>query len=216
MTQYWLDRWQHNEINFHMQRPHPLLQKFIAQFTGSLAIKAKVFVPLCGKALDMIFLTEQGYHVVGVELSALAAESFFQENNLKFWVSEQADFKIYQSDNITIYCGDFFKLSSEQVGDCEFIYDRASIIALTSEVRAQYARHLRVILGSARMMLISVDYNQQQLAGPPYSVNSQEISQLFDFAQIEKVYTKDIIKAEPRFAKKGLTFFNECVYLIQW
>lgn len=47
-----------------------------------LAQGSRVFVPLCGKSLDMIWLAQQGHEVIGVELSPVAVEDFFRENGL--------------------------------------------------------------------------------------------------------------------------------------
>ena len=51
-------------------------------------------LPLCGKSLDLVYLYEQGYQVIGCECSELACEQFFSENKIPFvktQVNEQFD-----------------------------------------------------------------------------------------------------------------------------
>ena len=43
-----------------------------------------VFVPLCGKSLDMVWLLEQGFSVTGCEISELAVQQFFTENSIPY------------------------------------------------------------------------------------------------------------------------------------
>ena len=49
-----------------------------------------VFVPLCGKTLDMVWLCQQGHTVVGCELSEIAALDFFKENSIPYETRESS------------------------------------------------------------------------------------------------------------------------------
>ena len=68
--EFWLERWQQNQIGFHQARVNPYLQQFWPQL--GIAQTGRVFVPLCGKSSDMLWLRAQGHEVVGVEFSELA------------------------------------------------------------------------------------------------------------------------------------------------
>ena len=46
-----------------------------------------IFVPLCGKTLDLIWLNEKGHTVMGCELSEVAAKQFFEENKIPYSTS---------------------------------------------------------------------------------------------------------------------------------
>ena len=74
--EFWLGRWQTGRTGFHQSEAEPLL---LENFPKAGA-HGKVFVPLCGKSLDMVWLARQGYEVVGVELSPLACEGFFGQS----------------------------------------------------------------------------------------------------------------------------------------
>jgi len=107
-TTDWIQRWKDTQIGWHRDQPNSKLIEFI----DCLQLKQgdTVFVPLCGKSYDMVYLLEQGFKVVGVELSPLAIEQFFDENNLAFTISRTDQFTLYQGENITLYCGDYFVL----------------------------------------------------------------------------------------------------------
>lgn len=82
---FWLERWEQNQIGFHEKEINSHLQNFWDKLkipTGS-----KIFVPLCGKSSDMLWLLSKGFQVFGVELSPLAVKNFFAENSLEAQVS---------------------------------------------------------------------------------------------------------------------------------
>ena len=213
-TEFWHQRWQENQIGFHLPDTNPHLQTCLPQ----LAIPAgsTVFVPLCGKSLDMFWLREQGHAVIGVEISPLAVESFFQENKLQVEKTESGDFALYQSDAIRIYCGDYMQLTPRQLGEIRLVYDRASLIALPPRMRQDYVRqHVTLTDTNTPVLLITLEYPQEQMDGPPFSVSEEEVTNLYAGRyKIEKLIDKDVLANEPRFAERGLTALHEKVYLL--
>ncbi len=177
MTYNWRERWEKNEIGFHQSTGNPLLKEFWP--TLKLRPKARVFVPLCGKSFDLLWLAEQGFQVVGVELSEIACQAFFQENHLRMSVEESASFKRYYNDQIQIFCGDFFALSPAMLSTIDAVYDRAALVALPDDLRRQYVQHLKTLLTkSSQILLITYD-TPNQVQGPPYSVSQAEIEKRF-------------------------------------
>ena len=75
--QHWLDRWREDRIGFHEASVNRHLQNWFAKYSGNTG--SRVFVPLCGKALDMLWIARQGFEVLGVELSEIAVEAFLDE-----------------------------------------------------------------------------------------------------------------------------------------
>jgi thiopurine S-methyltransferase len=211
---YWQERWQTNQIGFHQPKFNPLL----LQNFPSLDIKsgAVIFVPLCGKSLDMVWLADQGFKVVGVELSDLACKDFFKENNIPVEVTTTDVFTVYKSEHITIYSGDYFKLSTEQIGKIDAVYDRAALIALPDELRQQYASHLKDLVSpEAKMLLIVMSYNQDEMAGPPFSVDKNEVSKLYGSQfSIKQLYSNDVTQISDHLRVKGLTSFTDQVYCL--
>lgn len=215
--QFWHNKWHANEIGFHLPDVHPLLKKFAGTIFAS---KPNVFVPLCGKSQDLIFLQSLGGDIVGSELSDIAIKAFYQESfsqpELEIKKDESRGFFRYQYSHITILAGDFFKLNKNDIQPSNYVYDRAALVALPHELRIKYVKQLRAILTKASMLLISLDYQQSVASGPPFSVDEKEVNQLFSFAEVNQLYRKDIIEKEPRFRSKGLTEFFESAYHIRW
>lgn len=162
---YWLERWEREEIGFHQNEINLYLRQYWQEL--NLAPDSKVFVPLCGKSRDMLWLSEQGHSVLGVESSAIAAQAFFTENGYNPHHAARDKFDYYYAGGIQILRGNFFDLSKQDLTKVGAVYDRASMIALPPEMRERYVRWLLSILPPAtKTLLITVDYDQQEMAGP--------------------------------------------------
>ena len=81
-NQHWLDRWHQNRIGFHEDSVNGYLKRHFSRF--QLDPGACVFIPLCGKAHDIKWIADHGHEVIGIELSQLAIEAFFEENALAY------------------------------------------------------------------------------------------------------------------------------------
>ena len=144
------------------------------------ARRKRVLVPLCGKTLDLAWLVAQGQPVLGVELSPIAVEALFCEQGLVPEVTDESPFRRYRSGALEVLCGDFFDLTQAHLGAVDAVYDRASLIALPPETRRGYAAHLMGLLSpETRILLITLDYDQAQMAGPPFAVAAGEVRDLF-------------------------------------
>ncbi len=213
--EFWQARWARNQIGFHLPEVNPYLQRHWP--TLGVAEAAKILVPLCGKSLDLIWLAAQGYRVMGVELSQLAAEALFSEQGLTPQVIEKGVFKVYQSGLIEVWCGDFFALDAQAVGDCSGLYDRAALIALPPLMRARYAEHLTALLGvGTRGLLVALDYDQVQKAGPPFAVNDDEVRMLLrERWSMEVLQEQDILGESWKFVQDGVTRLEERAYRLE-
>ena len=207
---FWQERWARNQIGFHLPEVNPYLQR---HWPG-LAEGAKVLVPLCGKSVDLMWLASQGLRVLGVELSEQAVEAFFSEQNLTPRTTERGVFKVYQAGLIEIWCGDFFALGADALGDCVALYDRAALIALPPLMRARYAEHLNNLLPSGCLgLLITLDYDQALKAGPPFAVPDEEVRVLLGARWgLEVLEEQDILGQSWKFVQDGVTRLEERVY----
>jgi thiopurine S-methyltransferase len=169
---------------------------------------------LCGKAVDIHWIARQGFEVVGIELSSIAIEAFFAENSLDFERVETDRFAEYKSENITLLQGDFFDLKHDNLSNCQLVYDRAALIALERHDRPRYYDHMLSILpASCDMLLISLEYDQTEMQGPPFSVPTEEIIQRYrDTFSIHALETSNIIDERPRWRKVGLSALQESVF----
>ncbi len=102
----------------------------------------------------MLWLREQGHSVLGVELSIIAVQAFFQENGLTPHHVACGKFDHYEANGIRILCGDFFDLDKDDLDKARAVYDRASLVALPPELREHYGRHLLSILPAATQILL--------------------------------------------------------------
>nr|WP_315412368.1 thiopurine S-methyltransferase [uncultured Pseudomonas sp.] len=209
---FWQERWARNQIGFHLPEVNPYLQRHWPQL--ALAQGVQVLVPLCGKSLDLMWLASHGLRVLGVELSEQAVKAFFSEQNLVPRITRRGVFSVYQADLIEVWCGDFFALDAEAVADCTALYDRAALIALPPLMRAQYAEHLHQLLRpGCQGLLITLDYDQTQKAGPPFAVTDDEVKVLFGSQwSLGVLEEQDILGESWKFVQDGVTQLDERVY----
>ena len=213
-NEFWLERWERGEIGFHQNEINP----YLCQYWQDLhpAHNGEVFVPLCGKSRDMLWLRKQGHQVLGIELSAIAVQAFFRENGLTPDRVTAGKFDCYEADAIRILCGDFFDLSKDDLAQVSTVYDRASLIALPPEMRGRYARHLVSILPpAAQILLITLDYPQPEMPGPPFAVSPGEVEALYlGYAEVRLLAQLDALPQNPRFQERGLSRLQENVFLL--
>lgn len=182
---FWHSRWQNKQIGFHLPDANPLL---VAHFSAlnltppqksntSPSTKTRVFLPLCGKTLDIAWLLAQGYRVVGAELSQIAIDELFAELNLTPNITQLDDLTLYQAQNLDVFVGDIFKLNAGMLGQVDAIYDRAALVALPADMRKVYAAHLLAISQHAPQLLVCFEYDQSQHDGPPFCVHPDEVQQ---------------------------------------
>jgi thiopurine S-methyltransferase len=212
--EFWHKRWASNQIGFHLPEVNPHLQRFWPAL--SLEESARVLVPLCGKSLDLLWLAHQGHEVLGIELSEKAVEDFFNEHQFDPDVSEQGPFKVYRAGSIELWCGDFFELTAGDVADCSGLYDRAALIALPPAMREQYAAHLiRILPKDSLGLLITLDYDQAQMDGPPFAVLDDEVKRLFgDVWALKILEDQDVLGESWKFLEAGVTRLEERVYRV--
>ena len=172
-TRFWLQRWEDNNIGFHKSEANSVLIKHFEAL--SLVEDSRVFVPLCGKTLDIAWLLSKGYHVAGAELIKLAIDQLFAGLKVEPKVSEVGGIKHYSAKNIDIFVGDIFEVPREMLGPVDAIYDRAALVALPGEMRDRYTAHLMEMTNKAPQLLVSYEYDQSLMDGPPFAISNEEI-----------------------------------------
>lgn len=211
-AEFWLKRWQEGATGFHMSRVTPLLTKHWPSL--ELSTGSRVLVPLCGKSLDMAWLASQGHAVLGVELAPMAVEQFFSEQGLRPSEHESPMGTHYVAGQIEIIRGDIFDLDASTLASCAGVYDRGALVALPPRMRADYVRHVyRALAPSYRGMLLTLEYDQSTMEGPPFSVAEKEVRELFGaHTRISSLDRMDILDKEPKFAERGLTALESAAW----
>ncbi|GAA0349225.1 thiopurine S-methyltransferase [Bowmanella denitrificans] len=209
-AKFWQDKWQKQELGFHLPEPHPKLVRHLASLT--LEPGDSLFLPLCGKSLDIAWLLSQGFRVTGAEWVQSAVEQLFAELGVRPQITELGQVKKFSADNLDIFVGDIFALHSQTLGPINAIYDRAALVALPPSTRRLYSQHLMALTGGcAPQLLISFDYQQERLAGPPFSVVEEEIRALY----AEK-FAISLLESKPiKDGLKGKCPADEQIWLLQ-
>ena len=68
----------------------------------------------------------------------------------------------------------------------------------------------------ARSLLITLEYDQQKMDGPPFSVAEEEVQRLYaPHSEAVAIDRRDILEKEPKFLERGLTALDTVVYRVQ-
>lgn len=214
-AEFWLDRWREGRTHFHQDKVMPLLCKHWPAL--DMEQGTRVLVPLSGKTLDMAWLASQGHRVLGVELSPMAVEQFFSEQGLTPDTHESNQGRHYVAGDIEIICGDIFKLDEQTLAGCGGVYDRAALIALPADMRQAYVNHVyKRLPNDCKGLLITLDYPQDQMDGPPFSVPDDEVQALFSTPTTASVIERrDILQEEDKFLRNGVQRLDTVVYRLQ-
>jgi thiopurine S-methyltransferase len=210
--EFWHDRWRIGQIGFHQSTVDRHLQQCWPDL--GLPSNSRVFVPLCGKSLDLLWLRERGHSVLGVELSAVALEAFCMEQGIPARRRILHDFEVYEAAQLQLYLGDFFSLTPEVLGSVSAVYDRAALISWAPELRAAYVAHVTALtLPGTQTLLITLEYAQAQMPGPPFSVGADAVEHLYAGTHaIQKISKQDVLANEPRLRSRGITQLHEVCY----
>jgi thiopurine S-methyltransferase len=145
----WKDSWSSPDVDFH----NPDLNDIFLKYNNKMLTKPgmRIFVPLCGKAVEMKWLLDQGYKVVGLEVAPVPCKAFFEENNIPYQVKEIGAIpgEKYESLDGTcaIFCCDFFQISVDICGEFDGVWDSGGLNAMEKEDREKYINVIRTLMG---------------------------------------------------------------------
>lgn len=212
---FWLERWQKGDIGFHQAEGNDLLPRNWPAL--HLAPGTAVFVPLCGKSQDMVWLAGNGHRVIGVELSPLAVDDFFREQGLEADTRSAGPFVVRTAGPFTIWCGDMFELPAEALSDVAAVYDRAALVALPPSLQQRYAKKLAdAVPASAPILLVSLAYPDGQISGPPFSTPFEQVSALFGGThEIRVTDSRDRLEQSQNLKDRGVTSLDETAYVLK-
>ena len=214
-AEFWHECWEQGRLGFHQSDFNRHMIEYMPRL--GLEAGAHVLVPLCGKSLDMLWLLKQGYAVTGIELSQKAVEDFFAENELDFERREQDGADIYRFDRLEIVCADLFDFSIDLLDPVDAVYDRAALPALPARMRRAYAAWMlgQLPLNTVTLMQ-AMEYNQNEMDGPPFAVSPAEIEELYGLCcTIEPLLSEPCLDRHPNFRERGLTRLIDHVYTIR-
>lgn len=214
--EFWIKRWQSDDTGFHRAKPHPLLVRHWPEL--ALPPQGRVFVPLCGKSFDMVWLRDQGHHVVGSELSPIAVDAFFRELGLAPLVERDGGLTRNASTSFDIWQGDVFDLTLQHLGAIDAVYDRAALVALPRDIQGRYIDFLKGLMPAGGVLfLIALAYDQSEMDGPPFSIPRQEVIRLTsDGFQLDyETHNPHALDESTNLKKRGLTALAESLYVFR-
>ena len=207
MKENWIDRWESGRTGWHEEGGNAGLK---SHWPAGLA-GTRVLVPLCGKSPDLMWLARRGHEVVGVELAEKAVVGFFTDQGLDYRSEQGLHLDRYSAIDlpITLFCGDYFKFEAEPF---DALYDRGALVALPASLRPEYVEHTKKLLrANAARLIITLEYDQTVVQGPPFSVLPSEIGAYWDDL-VRVAETDDIETCPPKFRSAGLREIHEVVW----
>jgi thiopurine S-methyltransferase len=209
---FWHKCWERNTLGFHQQQVHPFLAEHFK--SRCLPDDKHVFVPLCGKTLDMAYLA-QFIRVSGNELSEIACRDFFLDNAIEYQQRTLGDFNHYSCSQLSLLQGDFFKLSADTIGSVDWIYDRAALVALPIPIQLQYVAHLKAFFSAhTRLFLVTVEFPEKQLTGPPFAITANDVTKLFPGFKITCVASNELENKQFAQRRLDVDYLREKLYII--
>ena len=210
----WKNKWKRNDIGFHQPVINPLLERFLPAL--KVPASTTILVPLCGKSLDMDLLADQGFQVMGIELSDLAIQSFFRRRKVKPTRRRHGRFTVWQHHNIALWCGDIFDLTEADLAGVGILYDCASLSAFPAELRSRYVEHFRARLPSAcQILLITIESPEEGRADSVHWVDTELKSLYGAHYQIELIHGQNGMTHDPEHPENPHSPMQEKVYLIK-
>ena len=98
--------------------------------------------------------------------------------------ADKSTLKRYQGQlagqTITLWAANIFALSAIDIDAINAIYDRAALIALPANMRADYSRHIVKLSNNAPQLLITLNYDQSKKDGPPFSISKEQLKQYYN------------------------------------
>ncbi|MFT7235658.1 MAG: thiopurine S-methyltransferase [Methylophagaceae bacterium] len=177
-AEFWHQKWESKQIGFHRDQVNHLLVKYLSAL--DLIAGQTIFLPLCGKTVDIAWLMGQGLFVRGIELHEPAVIELFASLSLKPEVIKVGDLKQYSVKGLVVFVGDIFNLTSSILGEVNAVYDRAAIVALPETMRSDYAYQVMTVSQKSQQLMINYVYDQAQMQGPPFSVSNEELILYFE------------------------------------
>jgi thiopurine S-methyltransferase len=100
------------------------------------------------------------------------------------------------------------------LGSVSAVFDRAALISWAPELRAAYVAHISALTSpGTQTLLITLEYPQTQMTGPPFSVTADDVEHLYARSHaIQKLSKQDILAHEPRLRSRGVSQLHEVSY----
>ena len=229
-------------IAFHIQTVNGSLLKhggatILPSFDGdeTCSNPVRVFVPLCGKTVDMAYFADHKSvsDVVGVEGIRQALEEYAEEHpDLQIGPAEPLldSFERFVGKKTLLLKGDFFGLDADSTGgQFDSIWDRGSLVAIDPSLRESYLNVIKKLLKpGGSILLVTLERrtgSEEGLSlGPPFSLSEQAVRGLYEsqdwvdsVSLLEEIdsFAQNTAADNERFQRSGVTSMFELVFHIK-
>jgi thiopurine S-methyltransferase len=201
--EFWQQAWEDKKIGFHQPKYNPFM---VEHYKDQNLEGKRVLIPLAGKSNDILYFLERGAHVVAIELSKIAVEEFFSENNMEYKSEVEGELERFKSDNLDFYCGDFFAYTNKSNQHFDFYFDRACIVALPFDIRSRFYNKVETLLAKhTDIFILTFAHDGPKDFGPPFYVPENELLEAYKNMGFDLNYIKvNETKAEGRFKDAGI------------
>ena len=132
----------------------------------------------------MLWLKEQGYNVLGIDISKEVIDIFCKEHALQYKETRQGTFIVREVDTekgfLKLMYGDIFNLKVHDVDKIGVIYDHAGFIAIPEGIRTKYAEFITSLFPKGTKMILGlIDFRNEN---PPHNVGREEVNKLLSHA----------------------------------
>jgi len=198
---FWKSRWDEGRTGFHRAEASPELVRWADEV---LVERAAALVPLCGKSLDLLWLAQRFGQVVGVEFVRDAVVELFDALGVTPTIRVVAGAEVFGHANLNVIVQDIFAVTAAELPPISAVWDRAALIALPPDVRGRYAAHIQSLMGAAaRGLLVTIDYPQGLMPGPPFAVSDDEVTTRYPSAR--RLAHARLVERRPNLPADALT-----------
>jgi thiopurine S-methyltransferase len=211
---FWHERWRTGRIGFHQPEVDHNLARHWRAIETSLHAGDRVFVPLCGKSLDLVWLRERGAEVMGVDISDLALQAFCLEQGVPARRRTRQPFEVYEARALELWSGDFFALRPQDLAGVRAVYDRGALVSFAPDLRRGYALHMAGLTEhGTQTLLVALEYPQGEMDGPPFALDDAMIEGLYAaHHRVEVLERRDVLDTDERMRGRGVTALHEVTY----
>nr|XP_054771831.1 probable thiopurine S-methyltransferase [Lytechinus pictus] len=213
----WLEQWRKGKTRFTMKVPNRMLVKHHGKLVEGKT-NPVFFLPCCGKSLDIKWLSDKGYSVVGVEIAEMACRQFFDGHDIKYEEEDIKDgpqgklFKGIDCD-IRLYSCDFFSVTSALIGQFDCIWDRGSYAAMNPSDRQRYCDVISKLLkDDGRYLLDCFELEHSVFAGPPHTTDPKDLERYFDSFDVNQIEHVDAMNDWTR--SWGVEYFYQNDFIL--
>ena len=196
-TSYWSERWHQDDAFWHQQEVnahllHNLHALDAVKATAPPGRRPRIFVPLCGASVDMLYLHQQGWHVVGLDAVEQPLRSFVHDHQPHLQhvrdvpVSQGSGVVHIAAEHLDLFGVDYFSADVTAAllgGAVDAVWDRGSFVAIGVKQREAYvAKVLQLLTARSEQpnwLLNAFDYNlDSAMVAPPHSLPREDIERL--------------------------------------